>query len=89
MKYFCAKAKCQECRLAFRYAFTEEDIEDESAHDVSCPRCGELVDIPISSHSPCTEETYEEITEEYEELEDQFGLEDGDDEEEDEEDEWE
>lgn len=87
MKYYCARAKCQECRLTFRYAVTEEDIEDGSAYDVACPRCGEFVD--ISSYTPCSENTYEQINEEYEELEDRFGLEEFDEDELDDENDWE
>ena len=81
MKYFCAKAKCPECRLSFRYAVTEDDIEDGSAQDVTCPRCGEQVD--LDDYVSCNEETYDKIGEEYEELEDRFGLEEYDDEDED------
>jgi len=80
MKYFYTKAKCPECRLAFRYAVTEEDIEDGSAEDVTCPRCGEQVE--LEAYAPCSEGIYEKINDEYEELEDRFGLEEyGEDEE--------
>jgi len=85
MKYFYTKAKCPECRLAFRSAVTEEDIEDGSAQEVTCPRCGEQVD--LEAYTPCSEGIYDKINDEYEELEDRFGLEEYDEDEED--DDWE
>jgi transcription initiation factor IIE alpha subunit len=82
MEYFRAEARCPECRLTFRYAVTEEDIEDGSAFDVMCPRCGEQVD--LDDYVPCSEEAYDKISDLYEELEDRFGLEEYDDDDEDE-----
>lgn len=86
MKYFYAKAKCTDCSLVFRYAVTEEDIEDGSDYDIMCPRCGEQVE--LSDYSPCSEETYDRINDEYEELEDRFGLEEYDDDDDDGDDDW-
>lgn len=87
MKYFYTKAKCPECRLNFRYAVTEEDIEDGSAEDVTCPRCGEQAE--LEAYTPCSEGIYNKINDEYEELEDRFGLEEYEDEEDEDDDDWE
>jgi len=73
MEYFKTSARCPECGLSFEYAVTQDEIEDGSAMEIFCPRCGESTN--FEDYTPCSERDYERILEEYEELEDVFELE--------------
>jgi peptide subunit release factor 1 (eRF1) len=65
MNYFKTTAKCPECNLTFDYAVTQEEMDDGTAMDIPCPTCGEPAS--FDKYNPCSEETYEEIIEAYEE----------------------
>ena len=42
MQYYQTKARCPECSLFFKYAVSEEELEEELGQEVFCPRCGEV-----------------------------------------------
>jgi len=73
MKFFKTRAKCPECGLVFEYALSEEDMEDELAQEVFCPRCGELA--TYKPYVQCSEQEYHRILEEYDELEETYEFE--------------
>ena len=86
MQYYQTKARCPECSLFFKYAVSEEELEEELGQEVFCPRCGETA--VFGPYQPCSLETYEEIIEVYEEYEEsELDLDDFDDLEEEDEDE--
>lgn len=74
MKFYKTRARCPECGLAFEYAVSEEDMEDELGEEVFCPRCGEAA--KYKPYVPCTEREYHRILDAYEELEELYEFED-------------
>ena len=83
MRYYKATARCPACGTRFFYAVTEEEIEERDVLEAMCPECGELVE--LENLTPCSESSYENIIEVYEDsLEEDFefdieDFEDGDD----------
>ena len=64
MKYYKASIRCPECGTKFLYAVTEEEVEESDLLQALCPECSETIE--LESLTPCSETTYKDIMEAYE-----------------------